>query len=67
MNREMTMKNQRKMMMTGTRNDNCCGKCKYHKNYTMGAESEWYCSNPDSYNDGVETEYNDTCEDFEEK
>ena len=45
----------------------CCGKCKYHKSYDINGTSEWYCDNQDSYNNGIETDYTDTCEDFEER
>ena len=50
----------------------CCGKCKHHK---MNFEQkngkrmfkDWICKNENSDYYGLETEYKDTCIDFEEK
>ena len=41
-----------------------CGHCKYHR---TDRDGDWYCANPDSdyYTDW--TEYNDGCEDGEER
>lgn len=40
-----------------------CGKCIHHrKEY-----EEWVCMNPDSECYGCATEYNDDCNDFEER
>ena len=46
--------------------EECCGTCNYHKNYT-GTDDGWVCVNPDSdyYTDW--TEYNDRCDEWEEK
>ena len=40
-----------------------CGNCKWRR-YWQG---EWICSNPDSDYNGLETEYKDSCYDYEEK
>ena len=42
-----------------------CGECKYNKYSTT--EKEFYCSNTDSDNYGIQTMYDDSCDDFEEK
>ena len=44
-------------------NDEICGKCYYHRKHY----DEWCCDNPDSECYGCATEYNDTCEDFEDR
>ena len=41
----------------------CCGTCCWHE-YCVG---EWICDNEYSDSYGVETDYNDTCPDWEEK
>ena len=41
----------------------CCGKCKYHEYEDTDG---WVCVNPDSDYCGW-TEYNDYCEEFEER
>ena len=58
-------------------NDRICGKCKYHKYHRNEVRSvygdnydstgEWYCDCMDSEFCGCETEYEDYCEDFEER
>ena len=40
-----------------------CGTCKWHRNYT----GEWVCMNPESEYYGLETDYDDHCEDYEER
>ena len=40
-----------------------CGDCQWHKNYT----GEWICMNTDSEYYGLETEYEDCCEEHEER
>jgi len=44
----------------------CCGNCKYHK-YGFDDDDSWYCDNDNSDYYACETEYSDSCEDFEEK
>ena len=43
--------------------DKICGKCIHHR-YEDG---EWICTNPDSECYGCYTEYNDECDEFEER
>ena len=43
--------------------ENICGKCMHHR-YEDG---EWICNNPDSECYGCYTEYNDECDEFEER
>ena len=43
--------------------DKMCGKCIHHR-YKDG---EWICTNPDSECYGCYTEYNDECDEFEER
>lgn len=41
-----------------------CGTCKYHKN----VDNEWICTNNEAYDCyGLETEYGDSCEMYEER
>jgi len=42
-----------------------CGECKYHK-YSP-SDGEWICTNEDSDNYALETEYCDSCVDGGEK
>ena len=42
-----------------------CGSCKWHAGYTVEEKLVWYCENENSENEGCETRYNDTCEDWE--
>lgn len=51
-----------------------CGECKYHKyicnrNYDfMGySKEEWICNNKEADAYSLMTDYNDGCEDFEQK
>ena len=46
-------------------NEECCGKCKHH--YRANEQGDWICENPDSDNEGVWTDYEDWCPDFEER
>ena len=48
--------------MSGTKRP-VCGDCQWHKNYT----GEWICMNTDSEYYGLETEYEDCCEEHEER
>lgn len=41
----------------------CCGVCKYHKK----EDGEWTCTNEDSEAYGLETHYQDTCEEYESR
>ena len=41
----------------------CCGTCQHHRKCC----GEWQCFNEQSENYAIETEYNDTCEDWEER
>ena len=40
-----------------------CGTCRYHEYY----KGEWCCLCEYSFCYGIETEYSDSCEDWEEK
>lgn len=42
----------------------CCGKCKYHK---PQGKDVFVCDNEDSDGYGLETNYDDCCEEFEER
>lgn len=44
--------------------DKCCGTCKFNDYIPF---SDFICDNPDSDNYGLETEYKDSCEGWEEK
>ena len=48
-----------------------CGECKYNKRDFSKPQSSGYsefcCRNEDSENKGVQTFYDDVCDDFEEK
>lgn len=44
-------------------NQNYCGNCRHHR-YIDG---EWICTNEESDTDGLETEYSDSCDDWEGK
>ena len=41
----------------------CCGTCSYHEYFTV----EWCCDNEESEAYGLETEFNDCCEEYEYK
>lgn len=43
----------------------CCGTCICHKHITN--TNEWTCNNPQSDNYGLETEYDDCCDKYDEK
>ena len=40
----------------------CCGTCAYHIRVPL---DEWVCDNEDSDTYGLETPYEDSCEDYE--
>jgi len=40
-----------------------CGHCLHHRN----TDGEWVCTNPESECYGCYTEYNDECNEFEER
>lgn len=42
-----------------------CGHCKWHKSDPWDWENDWACTNENSDCYGSETEYLDTCPDFE--
>lgn len=42
----------------------CCGTCVYHIRVPL---DEWVCDNEDSDTYGLETPYEDFCEDYEER
>ena len=46
-------------------NDKCCGTCRHHQRDPW--DDEWVCNNEDSECYGVNTEYRDSCDDYEEK
>lgn len=41
----------------------CCGTCRHHKPFA----DEWGCDNEESEAYGLETAYDDYCEEYEEK
>ena len=43
--------------------DENCGHCRYH----CKDDEEWICNNPDSDCFGCYTEYNEVCDDFQER
>ena len=43
---------------------NCCGTCRYHRRIDA---IDWDCKNKESEYYGLETEYEDTCEEWEER
>ena len=45
--------------------DECCGNCKHHQ--YEDASQGWVCCNPDSECCADWTEYDDVCEEFEER
>lgn len=45
--------------------NNCCGNCAYHSSANL--DGDWVCENPESENNGVWTDYEDSCVDFEER
>lgn len=46
----------------------CCGECRYSKpDWTNPNNPDFYCSNETSWNYGYNTEFMNSCEDFEEK
>lgn len=47
------------------RDDVCCGRCSYHK--CDNETGLWYCDNDVSYEYSCETEYEHSCNDFEER
>lgn len=42
-----------------------CGNCKFHRKYTRDADWTCYCEDSDYY--GLITDYEDTCDEFEER
>ena len=50
-------------------NNECCGKCKYHKpDRPCGGDiNDWYCDNEELEYYTDYTEYDDTCDSFEER
>ena len=44
-------------------NKEICGTCEYHKYY----DGEWYCMCEYSDANGCITDYNDSCEEYEER
>ena len=46
------------------RDEEICGNCKYHRTDDTG---EWICNNHDGEYFGLETDYEDTCPDYEER
>ena len=47
--------------------EQCCGTCKYHVSGEVPGESDWVCNNGESEYYALETEYSDTCGDWEER
>lgn len=45
--------------------EKCCGTCKYHQHEDI--DDDWVCVNADSPHCTDWTEYNDYCEDWEER
>lgn len=44
--------------------EDCCGHCASHR---MNKDIGWVCCNKDSDHYGCETDYEECCEDFEER
>lgn len=44
--------------------DECCGTCKWHRTDDFG---DWICNNPGSECYGCVTEYNDICDNWEDR
>lgn len=47
--------------------DKICGKCQYHSPPEIPGQSDWWCNNTQSENYAMETDYEDTCYDWEER
>lgn len=45
----------------------CCGNCKHHIPGEMTGEGDFACNNGESEAYGLETNYDDYCEEFEER
>lgn len=45
----------------------CCGTCEHHKVLLINHSDEWCCSNEESENYMLETDYGDCCIDYEER
>ena len=43
----------------------CCGTCRYHVRGEIPGEGEWVCNNAESENYALETDYSDSCLDYE--
>lgn len=47
--------------------DECCGTCVYYRVESVAGITEWFCANPLSNSYSDYTEYDDVCDDYEEK
>ena len=44
-----------------------CGTCKYHKIFTASIYEAWICDNENSDYYALESEYDETCDEWEER
>lgn len=51
--------------MSIIKKEECCGTCKWHKREVINGE--WVCMNKDSDNCAFETEYKDSCDQWESR
>lgn len=47
------------------KDEKCCGTCKWHKHERI--DDGWVCTNPDSHCCADWTEYNDWCQEWEDR
>lgn len=45
----------------------CCGKCEYHVKGEIPGEGDFVCNNAESEAYGLETAWDDVCEEFENR
>lgn len=44
-----------------------CGECQYHRPPEIPGQDDWWCNNGQSENYAMETDYEDTCDEWEER
>lgn len=44
-----------------------CGECQYHRPPEIPGQDGWWCNNGQSENYAMETDYEDTCDEWEER
>lgn len=61
-------KGGRKIMMEDNKMEKCCGNCRFHRTgKDAGKNSDFYCNNVDSEGYGLPTDYEDCCEEWEDR